>query len=478
MSEDDAGRDANAHLTERLERIERALQSQAARLDEIERRLGAGRESAPEASARRRESATGAAHAASDGRRGEIFDGARPVAAAARRRDVESLVGGSWFNWLGILVLTFGVAFFLRHAFVRNWIGPAARVALGGAAGLALLFLADRLRARGYRQYGYVLSGGGVLILYLSIYAAHAFFEPPMIEQPAAFLLMSVVTAGAVLLSVRHDAQAVAFLALVGGFLTPPLLSTGRADEVALFTYVALLDAGVVTLAYFKGWRRLNLLSLFGTILTVLGWWITQPARVPLRTTFFFLTVFFLLYTAAGVVRSVVLRAPARWTDALLVTTNAAFYLGAGFVLLEDNGFGHLRAAFALAVAALFGALVYAANARRPDAAPLALAYAGAGVGSLASAAGVAFEREWVTVSWAAMGGALLAWGYLGQVRPARVLGLGLLALTTVKVFLYDLASLDSLYRVASFVVLGLILLAVSYLYQKTQSAAEPGGDG
>src|SRR5437879_6877171 len=187
-----------------------------------------------------------------------------------KRRDLESVIGGSWFNWIGIIVVAFGVAFFLKFAFDNQWIGPSARVSLAAFAGVALLYVGERLRRRDLRSYAYVLSGGGLLILDLSVYAAYSLYH--LIGHTPALLLMVAVTTTAVLLSVRLNALPVAILGLVGGFLTPVLLSTGVDNEVGLFAYVALLDSGVLAVAYFKRWRSLDFLSFAGTAVITLGW--------------------------------------------------------------------------------------------------------------------------------------------------------------------------------------------------------------
>ena len=74
-----------------------------------------------------------------------------------------------------------------------------------------------------------------------------------------------------------------------------------------------------------------------------------------------------------------------------------------------------------------------------------------------------------LSVLWALYGGALLVTGRMRRARLLRLMALVLLGLTTLKVFFWDLASLDRVYRIVSFIVLGAILLVVSYLYQKTQ---------
>jgi len=42
-----------------------------------------------------------------------------------------------------------------------------------------------------------------------------------------------------------------------------------------------------------------------------------------------------------------------------------------------------------------------------------------------------------------------------------------LIAVTTVKVFIYDVGQLDRVYRILSFIVLGVLLLAISFVYQR-----------
>ena len=286
--------------------------------------------------------------------------GTAGLGETATRRDLESVIGGSWFAWAGIIAITFGVAFILKLAFESGWIGPPVRVLLGVVGGGALLLAGEYLRRRDFRQYAYILSGGGILILYLSVYAAYSFYA--LIGQITAFVLMAGVTATAVLLSGRHDALPVAVLGLVGGFLTPLLLSTGRDNQVALFTYIALLDAGVLAVAYFKSWRSLNYLSFLATLLMTVGWMGEHYAKEKLWTTVFFLSLFFVLYSLLAVVHNLLPRRPARWFDITLLIANASFYFGTSYLLLEDAGYTHtLPASHALLVSAFYAGLFYGA---------------------------------------------------------------------------------------------------------------------
>jgi uncharacterized membrane protein len=256
-----------------------------------------------------------------------------------KRRDLESAIGGKWFNWIGIIAVTFGVAFFLKFAFDKQWIGPIGRIGFSGLLGITLLYVGERLRGRGLTAYAYVLSGGGILILYLADYAAYDFYH--LIGQTLAFLLMALVTTTAVLLSVRLDALPVAILGLIGGFLTPLLLSTGVDNEIALFTYIALLDAGVLAVAYFKRWRSLDFLSFAGTVAITIGWTVKffEPGKVWI--TLVFLSIFSLLYALLALFHNVLPGRPTRWFDVALAIKNATFYFALSYLLLIEAGFDH-----------------------------------------------------------------------------------------------------------------------------------------
>jgi uncharacterized membrane protein len=395
------------------------------------------------------------------------------------RRDLETMIGGSLFNWLGIIAVTISVGFFLKYAFENEWIGATARVLLGAAAGCSVLALAERLRARGYRAYAHVLTGGGVLILYLSIYAARVFYS--LIDVTAAFALMSVVTATAVLLSVRHDARSIAVLALIGGFMTPALLSTHVDNQIALFAYVAFLDAGVLAVAYFKRWRVLDHLAFVATALVFVGWALSYYEPWKDYRTVFFLTLFFLMFAALAVVHNVLRQRTARWLDITLALSNAALYFLSVYAVLEDRHRGVLGA-FALAISIFYALLYVVARTRHRADRLLASAYVVAAVTMLTTAVGVQFNQHWITIGWATEA-AMLTWLALRErERAARYTALAVFALATSRWLTIDLFSItigegtrfvpvfNS--RALSCLVLLLALACATWLYRHAHSVA------
>ena len=355
-----------------------------------------------------------------------------------KRRDLESAIGGRWFNWIGIIAVTIGVAFFLKFAFDKQWIGPGARISLSAILGITLLYVGERLRGRGLKAYAYVLSGGGILILYISDYAAYNFYQ--LIGQPLAFLLMAVVTTIAVLLSVRLDALPVAILGLIGGFLTPLLLSTGVDNEIGLFTYIALLDAGVLALAYFKRWRSLDFLSFAGTLAITLGWAFKFFDQGKVWTTLVFLSIFFLLYSLLAIFHNVLPGRPTRWFDLALATANATFYFGLSYLMLSEAGFDHTTPATqALLVAIFFSQLFYMTWRWSPDDRLLRYSYVGAAVTFLSIAVAIQLELHWVTIAWA-VEAFMLTWvGLRSGERAARHAAIVVFSVAVLHWFIWDM---------------------------------------
>ena len=192
--------------------------------------------------------------------------------------------------WVGTIVLVLGVAFFLKYAFDNDWITESMRVGLGVIAGLALVWAGHRFVTSGYRAYGQILTGGGLAVMYLAIYAAFSYYE--LIGRTPAFVLLVAVTVGAAWLADRQNALGLALMGVGGGFATPFLFSTGVDAQVTLFSYDALLVVGTLYLARRRDWPVLNLVSFGFTWFTIAVWADRFYSPEKWRRTEFFLTLF------------------------------------------------------------------------------------------------------------------------------------------------------------------------------------------
>ena len=194
----------------------------------------------------------------------------------------EQFMGVKLLAWIGGLAAFLAVAFLVKYSFDRNLISPEVRMAIGFAAGLGALVGGVVLSRKDYAVLAHTLCGTGVVILYAVTFACRSVYHFDFFGPIPTFLLMMLITATAFLLAVRLNAMVVAILGMLGGFLTPILLSTGVDNPFGLFGYIALLDVGLILVALHRRWLFLATLAAAGTILHAgrLGGRVLQPGTV------------------------------------------------------------------------------------------------------------------------------------------------------------------------------------------------------
>jgi hypothetical protein len=197
-----------------------------------------------------------------------------PAPAAPRWKlptfDWESLVGVKLFSWIAGVALLLAAVFFLRYSINQGWLLPQVRMTIGILVGVGLLVLCELKAARKYPVTANAMDASAIAILFSTFFAAHVLWN--LLGDIPAYGLMILVTAVAVLLSIRRDSVFIALLGLVGGFATPALLSTGENKPIQLFTYILLLNAGLAWVAVKKRWPLLTTLSFVFTVVYQWGW--------------------------------------------------------------------------------------------------------------------------------------------------------------------------------------------------------------
>lgn len=196
-----------------------------------------------------------------------------PVFALAKPSiNWEQFMGVKLFAWLGGLALFLGVAFFVKYSFDNNLIRPEVRMAIGFLGGLGLLIGGVKMSNKNYLVLSQTLCATGVVILYAVTFACRSIYHFPFFGALPTFFVMALVTTAAFLLAVQLSAQVVAILGMLGGFLTPVLLSTHQDNPFGLFGYIAILDIGLILVSLRRRWFYLAALGALGTVAMQIGW--------------------------------------------------------------------------------------------------------------------------------------------------------------------------------------------------------------
>jgi uncharacterized membrane protein len=320
-----------------------------------------------------------------------------------------------------VVVLFFGVAFLLKYAYEHTHVPIEVRligVALGAAAMLAFGWQLRESKP----VYALAMQGGGVGLLYLTVFGAFRLFN--LIPGEVAFFVLVAIAVLSAVLAVLQNAMSLAVLGVSGGFLAPVLASTGGGSHVMLFSYYAVLNAGVLGIALYKAWRPLNVVGFVFTFGIGAVWGARFYRPELFESTEPFLVLFFLEYLAIAVLFAL-RQAPQlkHYVDGTIVFGVPLVAFGLQTRLVQDIEYG--AAWSAVAVAALY--LVLASALYRRHAETLRMLVEGflaLGVIFATLAIPLAFDGRWTSAAWALEGAAAYWVGAKQGRRLPRAFGL------------------------------------------------------
>jgi uncharacterized membrane protein len=348
--------------------------------------------------------------------------------------DVETMIAGRWLYYVGILALAFAVTFFLKYAFDNDWIGPTGRVGVGLLIGSALFPLSHWILDRGFKYFSEGIAGLGAAILYLSIWAGWHYYH--LFAQSTAFALMIVVTVVAVAVALGRNSERIAVLALMGGALTPVLVSTGRNEEVALFTYLVVLGAGVLGVAWKRDWKWLPPILFVATLIYFWGWYAEFYNAGELWTTILFATGFLVLFGVLPAIRST-REGELPVTEIALVLGNAfQFLIALRLMLWPQYRWGLTLAVLALSAVHLLAERALPGKQSRANQLARSL-YAGLALLFATVAIPIRLDGHWITIAWAIEGTVLIAGGFRLASQALRISGLVMFAFVAARLFMF-----------------------------------------
>jgi len=360
---------------------------------------------------------------------------AKKPAGKSSLEQLEARIGRQWIAWVGAVVLFFSAAFFLKHAFDNSWIGPLGQVIICSLVGLAVLFFGSRSIAKGWRALGQSLMGLGLAILYATLFAAFAVYDPPVISQTTAFALMVVVNIAGMALAIKHDALTIAFLAVLGGVLTPVLVSSGHDSRDVLFAYLLLLNLGVVGVAFFRKWRLLNTLAMAGSFILYAGWhfkFYDSPAMVP---ALLWLGAFFMVFLSLPYLYNLVHKENLKIEQYIMALANITFTSGFVWYMMQDSHrFAMAYISLGLAGAYLATGLVIRKRLQK-DAAALCGAVALAVV-FLTLAVPLRLRGHGIMLTWVVEAPVLAYLGYRFRYLPLRLFAGAVLIIAVGRLFI------------------------------------------
>jgi len=260
--------------------------------------------------------------------------------------DLEKFIGENLINKIGILILVLGISYFVKFAIDKDWINEPARVGIGILAGGIVMMVAHKLRIN-YKAFSSVLVAGAISIFYFTITVA--FHDYHLFNQTVAFIIMVAITGFSAFISVNYNRAELAALSLIGGFAAPFMVSTGSGNYAVLFSYIAILNIGILSIAYYKKWAFINAQAYIFTVL-LFGFWlvsIEDSENPPYAGALMFGFLFYLIFILMNIVNNIRNKSAFTNMELTILVSNTFLFYGAGMFII-DSFMPHYKGLFTL----------------------------------------------------------------------------------------------------------------------------------
>lgn len=356
----------------------------------------------------------------------------------------EIALGQKWLLIAGILTTVLAVGWFLKYSFDRNWVTPSGRVALSYFCGILFLGGGEFFRRRNFERFGLYLIGGGIATLYFSTFAAFRIYD--LIPQIPAFGLMILVTVTAGVLSLVYNTKWLSVLGLIGGFLTPVVLSTGQNDQIALMIYMAILNVCILYIAFHRQWQLLNYLGFAFTWMLFTGWFTHYYEIGALLQTFIFLNIFFLIYAAIPFAYHLVHEDKKDLIGIGMSVLNSSISFGYAYMMIAERFSVEYVSLISFSYSVIYLLMarrIYQQYRKQVEAFIMLITIA---LVFLFITVPLLFSGEWITFFWLLQASCLIWASLRMQNRLLYRASTAVLLFTIVKFFVYDYEFLFSLY--------------------------------
>lgn len=331
-------------------------------------------------------------------------------AKEGRVRSIEDFAGKNVISIAGIIITIIGVFIGVKYAIDRDLISPVARMLLAYVFAIGLAGIGIRLKKK-YASFSALLTAGGIAIAYFSTYVAYGFYH--LLPQTGAFAIMVLTTILSVAVAFWYNRQIIASLGQVAAYAVPLLLSDGSGQLKTLFTYITIINCGLLILSFRKNWKWVYR-AAFGITWMMYAFTLLDfpAAQLSKTTALFFLSITFLGFYAVWLSYKIIRKELYAISEIVLLLLNALFYFVIGYTVLEDNASGNTALTlFTLANAAVHLATGILMQQRKLADSSVKWFLFGQAVVFITLAIPVQLDGSWVTLLWSIEAGILVLVG-------------------------------------------------------------------
>ena len=377
---------------------------------------------------------------------------------------IENFIGLNLMHIVGIVVLVIGISIGVKYAIDKELISESVRILLAYAAGILLFVLSVRLK-REYQFFSAILFSGSMASIYFTTYAAFVYYQ--FFPAIVAFLLMVALTVYTVLTAISYDRKEIAIIGMVGAYGIPFLISANAERVELFFSYILLINMGVVFLSFKKRWKLMGQIALLITWMLFIGWGLLRYSDSQQGIAIVFMLLYYILFLINALAFRINRNMALTFGDIQqVIINNTALYIAAIIVFGKNS----LDAELATTTGFMFlltGLLAFISTKMLSSEIVLQRLLTWQSLLLLLLFIIFQWDGLIVTLLWVAVSVLLFAWGMFAKESWARLASVLLIGITLIKLLVFDSVRFSTIQKIGCYIIIGVLLLLFSFYYQK-----------
>lgn len=350
--------------------------------------------------------------------------------------DIEVKIGLNWINKIGIILILLGTATVMRYTYT-NWMNEYVKGISGFMLGILFLATGEWVNRKNKSLFALGLIGGGIGVLYLSVFSSYFILE--ILPITTSMALSILVTMASMILSQRYKSMTIGGLSLIGGYL--PFFSYafsfgifGNAIYIAM-AYLLILNLLVLGISMVRRWIYIKYLSFFLNIPCLVYLIDISPNEM---TGIAYSLATFIMYLGITLAYPLKEKVKLKIADIILLGLNTVINCLIVYLLFEEAGYGAYKGIIALVYALVYlglGQLVHKSSSQEIRA--QALFYLTAMTFSILMIP-FHFGIEWASMGWLIEVVLIISYSVRRDFSKMELAGWIILALCAVNFIIYD----------------------------------------
>lgn len=377
---------------------------------------------------------------------------------------LENFIGLKIINLVGIIVLLIGISIGVKYAIDKNLITPLARIILAYAASAGLFILSFILR-KNYEGFSAILFSGAMASAYFTTYGAFTYYN--LFSQGLCFIIMAIIAVYTAIKSLEYNRQEIAIPGMVGAYAIPLLISSNHENYVLLFSYILVMNAGILFISFKRSWKVLNLLALIITWCFFIGWLFFKYNNANRFYALVFMTIYYVLFLLSAFAFSITRKIRLDRRQLLHVLINN-FALYVSLLSIFNASSSNANAAMVSAGCGIFFlVLAIAGNSFFHEEKMLNRMHYTESLALSVLFVSIEYSGLMITMLWTLIAVIVFTLGIITKTTWPRLAAILLLGFTLLKLILLDSISFTAIQKIIAYITIGTLLLILSFFYQK-----------